>query len=79
MSILENFHTKLKKLLSHCQGFIQNFELGEGGNFRVLAKGGGGGRNFLKNRYNEIDLMHFGGAYSHSVLAHAQNNWDSTF
>ena len=41
MSILENFHTKLKKSLSHCQGFIQDFELGEGGNFHVLAKGGG--------------------------------------
>ena len=39
----------------------------------------GGGRNFLKNRYSEIDLMHFGGTYSHSVLAYAQNNWDSTF
>ena len=52
----------LKKSLSHCQGFIQDFELGEGGNFHVLAKGGGGGgRNFLKNRYFEIDLMHFGG------------------
>ena len=33
-----------KKLLSHCQGFIQDFELGEGGNFHVLAKGGGGGK-----------------------------------
>ena len=65
----------LKKSLSHCQGFIQDFELGEGGNFHVLAKGG----DFLKNRYSEIDLMHFGGTYSHSVLAHAQNNWDSTF
>ena len=32
-----------KKSLSHCQGFIQDFELGEGGNFHVLAKGGGGG------------------------------------
>ena len=43
MSILENFHTKFKKkTLSHCQGFIQDFELGEGGNFHVLAKGGGG-------------------------------------
>ena len=31
------------------------------------------GRKFLKNRYSEIDLMHFGGTYSHSVLAHAQN------
>ena len=29
----------------------------------MLAKGGGGGRNFLKNRYSEIDLMHFGGTY----------------
>ena len=66
-----------KKSLPPCQGFIQNFELGEGGNFHVLAKGGGG--EFLKNRYSEIDLMHFGGTYSHSVLAHAQNNWDSTF
>ena len=35
----------------------------------------GGGRNFLKNRYSDIDLMHFGGTYSHSVLAHAPNNW----
>ena len=78
MSILENFHTKFKKSLSHCQGFIQDFELGEGENFHVLAKGGGG-RNFLKNRYSEIDPMNFGGTYSHSVLAHAQNNWDSTF
>ena len=33
----------LKKSLSHCQGFIQDFELGEGGNFHVLAKGWGGG------------------------------------
>ena len=41
--------------------------------------GGGGGGIFLKNRYFEIDLMHFGGTYSHSVLAHAQNNWGSTF
>ena len=41
--------------------------------------GGGGGGEFLKNRYSEIDLMHFGCTYSHSVLAHAQNNWDSTF
>ena len=41
--------------------------------------GGGGGRNVWKNKYSEIDLMHFGGTYSHSVLAHAQNNWDSTF
>ena len=31
----------LKKSLSHCQGFIQDFELGEGGDFHVLAKGGG--------------------------------------
>ena len=69
----------LKKSLSHCQGFIQDFELGEGVNFHVLAKGGGWGRNFLENRYSEIDLMHFGGTYSYSVLAHAQNNWDSTF
>ena len=68
-----------KKSLFHCQGFIQDFELGKGGNFQVLAKVGGGGRIFLKNRYSEIDLMHFGGTYSHSVLAHAQNNWDSTF
>ena len=59
---------------------MQEFELGEGGNFHVLDKGGGGGgRIFLKNRYSKIDLMHFGGTYSHSVLAHAQNNWDSTF
>ena len=72
MSLPENFHTKLKISLSHCQGFIEDFGLGEGGNFHVLAKGGGGG--FLKNRYSEIDLMHFGGTYSHSVLAHAQNN-----
>ena len=44
MSILENFHTKKKKKsLSNCQGFIQDCELGEGGNFRVLARGGGGG------------------------------------
>ena len=45
MSILENFHTKLKKNLDHCQGFTQDFELGEGGgeNFHVLAKGGGRG------------------------------------
>ena len=79
MSILENFHTKFKK--NHCpivRDSYRIFELGEGGNFHVLAKGGGG-RNFLKNRYSEIDLMHFGGTYSHSVLAHAQNNWDSTF
>ena len=68
----------LIKSLSHCQGFIQDFELGEGGDFHVLAKGGGGG-DFLKNRCSEIDLMHFGGTYSHSVLAHARNNWDSTF
>ena len=78
MSILENFHTKLKKSLSHCQGLIQDFGLGEAGNFHVLAEGGEG-RNFLENRYSEIDLMRFGGTYSHSVLAHAQNNWDSTF
>ena len=39
----------------------------------------GWGRIFLKNRYSGIDLMHFGGTYSHSVLAHAKNNWDSTF
>ena len=77
VSILENFHTKFKKSLSYCQGFIRDFELGEGGDFHVLAKGGGG--KFLKNRYSEIDLMYFGGTYSHSVLAHAQNNWDSTF
>ena len=44
-----------------------------------LLREGGGGEIFLKNRYSEIDLMHFGGTYSHSVLAHAQNNWDSTF
>ena len=83
MSILEiSIQKKLKKSLSHCQGFVHHFELGEEGNFHVLAKGGGGGgggRNFLKNRYSEIDLMHFGGTYSHSGLAHAQNNWDSTF
>ena len=37
------FHYQiLKKSLSHCEGFIQDFELGEGGNFHVLAKGGGG-------------------------------------
>ncbi len=42
----------------------------------LLREGGG---DFLKNKYSEIDLMHFGGTYSHSVLAHAQNNWDSTF
>ena len=36
----------LNKLLSHCQGFIQDFELGEGGDFHVLAKGGGGGEIF---------------------------------
>ena len=45
----------------------------------LLREGGGGGRYFLKNRYSEIDLMYSGGNYSHSVLAHAQNNWDSTF
>ena len=48
----------------------------------LLREGEGGrgeGRICLKNRYSEIDLMHFGGTYSHSVLAHAQNNWDSTF
>ena len=67
----------LRKSLYHCQGFIQNFELGEGGTFMYLLREGG--RKFLKNRYSEIDLMHFGGTYSHSVLAHAQNNWDSTF
>ena len=33
----------------------------------LLREGGGGGGG-------EIDLMHFGGTYSHSVLAHAQNN-----
>ena len=38
----------LKKSLSHCQGFIQDFELGEGGNFHVLAKGGGGENFFEK-------------------------------
>ena len=43
----------------------------------LLREGGGGG--FLKNRNSEINLMHFGGTYSHSVLAHAQNNRDSTF
>ena len=77
MSILENFHTKFfKNRLSHyCQGFIQDFELGEKvGTFMYLLREGGE-RNFLKNRYSEIDLMHFGGTYSHSVLA----NWDSTF
>ena len=36
----------LKKSLSHCQGFIQDFELGEGGDFHALAKGGGGGEVF---------------------------------
>ena len=49
----------------------------KGGTFMYLLREGGG--DFLKNRYSEIDLMHFGGTYSHSVLAHAQNNWDSTF
>ena len=39
----------------------------------------GGGIIFLKNRSSEIDLIHFGVTYSHSFLAHAQNNWDSTF
>ena len=67
-----------KKSLSHCQGFIQDFELGEGGTFMYLLREGGG-RHFLKNRYSEIDRMHFGSNYSHSVLAHAQINWDSTF
>ena len=38
----------LKKSLPHCQGFIQDFELGEGGNFHVLAKGGGGEKFFEK-------------------------------
>ena len=51
----------LKKSLFHCQGFIQDFELGEGGDFHVLAKGRGEGRIFLKNKYSDIDLMHFGG------------------
>ena len=36
-------YQKKKKSLYHCQGFIQDFELGEGGNFHVFAKGGGGG------------------------------------
>ena len=44
-----------------------------------LLREGGGGEKFLKKRYSEIDLMHFGGTYSHCFLAHAQNNWDSTF
>ena len=37
-----------------------------------LLREGGWWRNFLKNRYSEIDLMHFGGIYSHSVLAHVR-------
>ena len=44
-----------------------------------LLREGGGGEIFFFNRHSEIDLMHFGGIYSPSVLAHAQNNWDSTF
>ena len=44
-----------------------------------LLREGRGVEIFLKNRYSEIDLVHFGGTYSHSVLAHAQNNWDCTF
>ena len=40
MSILEILHTKLKKSLSHCQGFIQDFELGEGGTFMYLLREG---------------------------------------
>ena len=55
VSILENFHTKLKKTLSHYQGFIQDFELGEGGNFHVLAKGGGRGE--LKKKIDTLRLI----------------------
>ena len=40
----------------------------------LLREGGGGVRIKKINRNSEIDLMHFGGTYSHSVLAHAQNN-----
>ena len=39
------FPYQIKKK-DHCQGFIQDFELGEGRNFHVLAKGWGGGGIF---------------------------------
>ena len=43
------FPYQIKKyILSHCQGFIQDFELGEGENFNVLAKGGWGEKFFEK-------------------------------
>ena len=44
-----------------------------------LLREGGRESFFKKIDTLEIDLIHFGGTYSHSVLAHAQNNWDSTF
>ena len=52
VSIIEIFHTKFFK---KCQGFVQDFELGEGGTFMYLLREGGWGRNFLKNSYSEID------------------------
>ena len=43
MSLPEIFYTKLKKSLTHCQGFIEAFELGEGGTFMYLLREGVGG------------------------------------
>ena len=41
-----------KKSLSNCQGFIQDFELGEGRNFMYLLRegGGGGGEKFFEKK-----------------------------
>ena len=36
------FPYQIKKIIVPLSGFIQDFELGEGENFHVLAKGGGG-------------------------------------
>ena len=64
---------------NHCQRFIHDFDLGEGGNFHVLAKRGEGKFFFYLTDTLRLILMQFGSIYGHSVLAHAQNNWDSTF
>ena len=56
------------------------FELEEkgGGDFHVL-EGRMGEKFFEKINTLRLIMMHFGGTHSHSVLAHAQNNLDSTF
>ena len=43
MSILENFHTKFKKIIVPLSGIHTGFWVRRRGDFHVLAEGGGGG------------------------------------